>query len=861
MRSRLSVFWVRADTVANFLNDFPRIMDQLEPSKTHVSTSQDRPLLARNVTARLERDPSSWLLVLDNADDYNLFVGKTAAGNAINSYVPKEGRVLITTRDPRFRGTVAAAKDGLHVEPMDTSEASDLFTKSIPPHLASQSSSAMVDELLVLLGNLPLALAQAAANVTDQQRPVHEYIAAYRDKRNRISLMAQPVLDVETEGFRTSGQSILLTYEISFEDLERDHQLSARCLNYFGFFHWQKIPVSLIRALPVLAELDDQSFRDTIKHLLHLSLIEEISYHDGSEYSVHPIIHEGISNRLSPEDKRSYLSDSVAVILSKLRKMHEYREYLASWPYLQSHALLQVNFATENNLKSEALALLNYRCAVFLRVSGMTFDSVQLATQAVAIAQDICGPYHWLTIKAWVEKIKCLVADSHFREGYNESKFAMERLDSAKLNNEAMSDEEYLELRAKVLQVKRSACAGLGEYKEGEETANELIVLRRGLPEDTELSLEDRYSLSVFLFEQGKFQEAQEMNNELLISMDEQQRTAHKTVFLTIYALKAGILSGMRRGSEFEPAVILGHDEERDILQIHRDVFKEHLSIRLITDRFVWLSCNNLLSELSQKGETPEAADILKRIITGAVESGFRFEGQMIQVFGTTLRYGLDVIESLHGTGDARQEPPGLPIANLFVQIIELAGTAMRRHWRGSRPLYDFALLFSRLGDSHRAEELLCEALQDNRLEEDKSMEGPIHYNLMLAIALQGRPDDARRYRDTHLALITPEESKRGDLEQQLRLVREAKELYDKAKGILAGRNSKVPESWWTENRVALNRVQLRYGLLVPATAGEDRGPYGDASDTVLKKQKRKPRGLGGIIDKLHRTSPSNPHD
>ena len=838
-------------------------MDQLEPSKTHVSTSQDRPLLARNVTARLERDPSSWLLVLDNADDYNLFVGKTRAGNAISSYVPKEGRVLITTRDPRFRGTVAAAKDGSHVKPMDTGEARDLFTKSVPPHLASQSSLAIVDELLELLGNLPLALAQAAANVADQQRPVHDYIAAYRDKRNRISLMAQPVLDVETEGFRTSGQSILLTYEISFEDLERNHQLSARCLNYFGFFHWQKIPVSFIRALPGLAKLDDQSFRDTIKHLLHLSLIEEISYHDGSEYSVHPIIHERISNRLSPKDKRSYLNDSVAVMLSEIPDwvLDGSRKYTATWRYLQSHALLQVNFATENNLKSEALALLNLRCAAFLRISGMTFDSVQLATQAVAIAQDICGPYSRRTIGACVQKIGCLIADSRFREGYNESKFAMERLDSAKLDNEAMSDEECLMLHADVLRTRAYACAALGEYKEAEEIANELIVLSRDLPEDTEANLERRYAVGLNLIKQGKYQEAQKKNNELLSSMDEQQRSAYKTVSLRIYALKAVILSGRRQGSEFEPAVILDHDEERAILQICRDVFEGHWAIPLITDISVWTSCTHLLSELSHKRETPEAEDILMRIMTEAVESGFRLEGQMVQTFSMTLMYGLGVIDSLHGTGDARQQPPGLPIANLFVQMIELAGTALTRHRPGSGPLRSFAIFFSRLGDSQRAEKLLCEALQDNRTEQNKRLEGLIHYDLMLAIALQGRADDARRYRDTHLALITPEESKQGNLDQKLRLISEEKELYDKAKGILAARNSKVPESWWTENRVALNRAQLRYGLLVPATAEEDRGPYGDASDTAEKKQKRKSRGLGGIIDKLHRTSPSNPHD
>ncbi len=274
MRSRLSVFWVRADSLANFLDDFSQIMDQLEPSSIHLSPFQDRPFLARNVTARLEKDSSSWLLILDNADNYDLFIRTAGVGNAISNYVPREGRVLITTRDPRFQGSVTAAKDGSHVKPMDTSEARDLFMRSIPLHLASQSSPAMVNELLDLLGNLPLALAQAAANIADQQRPVQGYIAAYREKRNRPLLMKEPALDLETQDTRTSRQSILATYEISFEDLERDHQSSARCLNYFGFFHWQKIPESCVRALPGLKELDDQSFRNTIKHLLHLSLIE-----------------------------------------------------------------------------------------------------------------------------------------------------------------------------------------------------------------------------------------------------------------------------------------------------------------------------------------------------------------------------------------------------------------------------------------------------------------------------------------------------------------------------------------------------------------------------------------------------------
>lgn len=849
MRSRLSVFWVRADDLANFLDDFSQIMDLLKPSDTHMSTSQDFHLLAEKVTARLEKDPSSWLLVLDNADNYDLFVGIAGRKNSISNYVPKEGRVLITTRDPRFQGTVVTAKNGLHVQPMDTNEARDLFMKLIPDHLASQSSPAIVNELLDLLGNLPLALAQAAANIAHQQCPVQEYIAAYRDKRNRPLLMEKPMLDLETTDSRTSRQSILVTYEISFEDLERTHQSSARCLNYFGFFHWQKIPESCIRALPGLRELDDQAFRNTIKRLLHLSMIEENSNPDGSEYSVHPIIHERISDRLSLEEKRSYLSDIAAVMSSKFpsgkSEIFEIRSYLSSCRYLQSHALLQINLATEFDLKSKELAGLNQHCAAFMRNSGMTVYSVQLATQAVAMEQEIWGPHSIPTILACVEKVTCLVADSQYREAYNESQSVMERLDSA----EAIGAEQKMVLRTDILAGKLRACLGLEEYKEA------VDILRNDLPEDFIVNHPDRRVSVYSLLDQGRFQEAQEMNNELLSSIDAQQGISHRRIWVALCHLKARILSGMREGSDAEPAMVLGDDEEQTILRIYRDVFNEHRAELAITEPSLWGSCCHLLHELREKGKTPEAADILVSILTEAVDSRLCLEGQITPIFSITLLEGLGLIDSLHEYRDARQVPPGLPIANLFVQIIALAGTASRRLWRHSRMFLLFPGLFQRLGDSHKAEGLLQEVLQDNSLEEDRWDEGLIHYHLMMAVARQGRTDDARRYRNKHFALIAPEESKYGDLDWNLKLDREEKGLYDKAKGIIATGNTNVPERWWNEHRIALNRAQLKYGLLVPANAEEDSGPEEDASDLTEKKQKRTLRKLGGLIDKLQRNS------
>ena len=861
MRSKLSVFWVRADDFSNFLNDFSQIMYRLDPSQARGSTSQDRRLLARNVTARLEKDPSTWLLVLDNADNYDLFVETAGGREAISSYVPKDGRVLLTTRDRQFQGTVAAAKDGLHVKQMNMREARDLFEKSVTDDLAGQSTPAMVDELLDLVGNLPLALAQAAANIADQQRPVHEYVAAYRDKRQRMLLMERPFVDLETQDSRTSHQSVLVTYELSFQDLERDHQSSARCLNYFGFFHWQNIPEYCIRALPELKDLDDHSFRSTIKCLFHLSMIEQVINHDSTEYSVHPVIHERISERLSFEEKTSYLSNSIAVMVSKFPRFGRYgghKDY-ALCRSLQSHALQQIHLAVDIGLKSQDLARLNDHCAVFLRRTGMTFDSVELAAQVVAIRKEIDGPRGLSTIDACNFKAVCLNSDARYREAYNESISAMEKLESTGSNNEPMDDIKYLKARVRILKTMSTACRSLGHFNAAEKIGIELVRLGTESPEESNYRLEhrlsDRIEVVKTLIRQGRFQEAKKMNNELLESMDELQRTVHRGTFSLLYGQKAVILSKIRKGSDTEPATVLADDEEKAILQIFKDLFNEDKATLLLTDRDLWIGCETLVRELEFKGETQKAARILVDMLTEAVESKLRIEGKMIRTFGHLVRTGLMVINSLHETRDARQGPPGLPIANLLVQITTLIDTTNKRLWRGSHPLYDLAALYMCVGGLSKAEDLSREALQDIKLETDRSIEGWIHYTLMLAIARQGRIGHARQYRDTHLALITGVESTRGDLESQLCLIREEKELYEKAKSIVAARKYKVSESWWTEHREALNRAQLMYGLLNPARAEEDSGSFADASHPVVpaeKKRDRKSRGLGVLVERFH---------
>ena len=120
MRNRPPIFWVRAHSFANFLNDSSQIaLKWFDSSKAHDDISQDSSTAcARKVTTRLEKYTN--LVVSGNwitSNNFDLFVGTTRGRTPISSYVPKASRVLITTRNQVFQGTAAAATDAMQVRP------------------------------------------------------------------------------------------------------------------------------------------------------------------------------------------------------------------------------------------------------------------------------------------------------------------------------------------------------------------------------------------------------------------------------------------------------------------------------------------------------------------------------------------------------------------------------------------------------------------------------------------------------------------------------------------------------------------------------------------------------------------------
>ncbi|KAI4264893.1 MAG: hypothetical protein L6R42_000007 [Xanthoria sp. 1 TBL-2021] len=154
------------------------------------------------------------------------------------------GSVLITSRsrEAAFE-LVGNDKDILKVEPMNESHALALFRKKFD----GDDNEKEVLQLLQNLDYMPLAISQAAAYI--RQRAPRTTVSRYlndfrRSEKDRASLLNVAVRDRRRDG--KALNSILGTWQISFEYIRSNRPSAARLLSLISFFDRQGIPEELI---------------------------------------------------------------------------------------------------------------------------------------------------------------------------------------------------------------------------------------------------------------------------------------------------------------------------------------------------------------------------------------------------------------------------------------------------------------------------------------------------------------------------------------------------------------------------------------------------------------------------------------
>ena len=817
MTQRLSVYWVRADSLANFIADYSQILGMLDVASSQPLQSSDSPSLLKQIGKRLEETSGDWLLILDNADHLDQFMGTANQDNSISisQYIPRRGRILITTRDRRFQGSVAAASNGLCVDLMSAEEAESLLLKSVPQHLVQQNLANifMAKELVDELGYLPLAIAQAAANILDQQLSFAEYVRLFQEKKRRIQLMQKPAFDFANRDPRNGMQSVHVTWAISLDVLKEQAPLSLVFLRYLACYHWKDVPKLFLRALPEFKALDAVDYLKAAKRPLSLSLIEQTDDEMSgvTTYSMHPLLHELLLNEVDMNERKRYVEPTI-LLMSNIfpYKLGMGTEQWSLATFLFPHVARHVEIAQEAKCSSQPLALLMFRLSCFYGQSSMLEAGAEVAVESVKMASGLWDAEGTMVYYFRKNSLESLNGAARYPDAEEEATILLKLLEAP-----AIVEELGSALEKQRIEITSSMSVALRGMKSNR--FDELEALHRGQLQSEYIDpwsghgIVARHNLAHTLLKRGRVQEATEINNELLEFCETEAGidVAGKRLHLIMLNLRALII---RSGDDFDR-------RKEEVVQIYNRVFRESQDYFGIGDVDTWIATNNICGILLQLDRISDVKPVLWETIRGAIATKIKPEG----------KFGTSVVEVYHKAGIYSQyldSHHGVN-ANHSVEFKELLEvwrfTGRLENATNSLPaqideLNTVGVYKQRRGQYDEAEQYHIQALELCDIHGMQDQIPLLRYNQMLAIGRSGRMSEAEAYRQQFLDTIIQQEAIYGSLERRMIEFEDDKRIYHQAKEMI-GKGAMTPnDPWFKDNIEVIRRAEGRYGELFNQT-------------------------------------------
>ncbi|KAH9208737.1 P-loop containing nucleoside triphosphate hydrolase protein [Leptodontidium sp. 2 PMI_412] len=250
------VLWVHTSNAARFEQSFRDIANRVKIFERQNPTAN----IFQLVHDWLSDDGRKWVLILDNVDDAGFLVtaqntdqdGQTNSTGSVEvrplvEYLPQcpNGSILITTRSKSAALKLVEQRNIIAVEPMDRADGLALFEKK----LGWYDDGGDIVELTTALEFMPLAIVQAAAYIS-QRMPrysIQQYLQDFRKSdRKRTSLLNHPGEQLRRD--REAKNSIIITWQISFDHIREIRPSAADLLSLMSFFDRQGIPEALLRS-------------------------------------------------------------------------------------------------------------------------------------------------------------------------------------------------------------------------------------------------------------------------------------------------------------------------------------------------------------------------------------------------------------------------------------------------------------------------------------------------------------------------------------------------------------------------------------------------------------------------------------
>ncbi|KAL7796270.1 hypothetical protein V8C43DRAFT_304161 [Trichoderma afarasin] len=576
----ISVFWIHASNAARFRQAFLSIAQEYDVPD-YSEPKVDMLLLVKNWLE--EKDHGEWLMIIDNADDMQLFFGQPA-GTATNPskekdeknlarYLPEcaHGTILITTRNKQVGVRMTKGQQPIEVLRMNEGES------------------------VQLLQHLPLALAQAAAFIQETSITVDKYLQLLSNSHREdiVHLLSR---EFETVGRDTEApQAVAQTWMLSFQQIEQQHVLASELLSFMSMLDRQDIPAQFLShygkqtggGVP-RAEIE---LTEALGILKAFSFVTETT--DSGSFDMHRLVQLVTRKWLTSRGTISRFSTEALMTVSNMYPYGEYENRTKCAAYLShANAVLHLNGLKSKDEKKARASLL-YCIADYFNLEGKWSQAEMFHTEAREIRRELLGADHLDTLNSMHSLAFTYICQGRWKEAEDLNVQVMETY-KIKLG----ADHLYTLTSISNL---ASTYVYQCRWKEAEDLNVEVMeTCKMKLGADHLDTLKSMHNLASTYGKQGRWKEAEDLNMQVMEIRKMKLGTDHPHTLTSMNNLASTYLNQ-------------GRWKEA-----------EHLIVRVMETRKMKLgaghpqtltSMNNLASTYAKQGRWKEAEDLNMRVM------------------------------------------------------------------------------------------------------------------------------------------------------------------------------------------------------------------------------------------------------
>ena len=528
------MFWVYASNVARFAQSYRDVADRVDLA----GRTDPQANIFKLMHDWMCSSKHKWLLILDNVDDARFLLephssqGQTAS-KPLREYLPhyERGSILITTRNKEAALKLIEKRDTIAVEPMNKANAVALFEKK----LGTQADNGEVVKLAAALEYMPLAIVQAAAFISNRspRYSVAKYLGEYmKSERKKASLLNYDEGQLRRDW--EAKNSIIVTWQISFEHIRQTRPSAANLLSLMSFFDRQGIPEHVLRTKGLqkdnnsrpgpesidsdeqdvasqssasAEESEDDEFEDDVLLLHNFSFVSYKT--NGVSFEIHALVQLATQRWLIASGELERRKEQfISCLCATFPTNGEYENWTAC-DALFVHAKAAAALRPESNNSLNEWAKLLYRAAWYALKKGNAAEVEQLATKSTKAWSKVLGQEHENTLWSIAMLAQAYSLGGRYSDAEELEKHVLE-ISKRKLG------EDHPDMLT-IMHNLASTYLNQGRLDKAEELEKQVLELRkRKLGEDHPNTLTSMNNLALTYLNQGRLDKAEELGKHVL---------------------------------------------------------------------------------------------------------------------------------------------------------------------------------------------------------------------------------------------------------------------------------------------------------------------------------------------------------